>query len=155
MRLWSLHPRLLDRAALVAGWREGLLAQAVLAGKTKGYQRHPQLDRFRAGRDPEALIAGWLVPLADEAESRGYRFNRSLVVAQPAPPEFLTVTRGQLELEHGHLAAKLRVRDQEWLKTLAEPVPHPLFSLVEGPVEAWERAAPATDPEAPASVNVG
>jgi hypothetical protein len=29
---------------LVAVWREGLLAQAVLQGKTNGYKNHPQLD---------------------------------------------------------------------------------------------------------------
>lgn len=52
MRLWSLDPALLDRAALVAGWREGLLAQKVLAGQTKGYRNHPQLDRFKITSDP-------------------------------------------------------------------------------------------------------
>ncbi|WP_245703168.1 pyrimidine dimer DNA glycosylase/endonuclease V [Raineyella antarctica] len=41
MRLWSLHPSLLDRAGLGASWREGLLAQAVLAGRTRGYRNHP------------------------------------------------------------------------------------------------------------------
>ena len=30
MRLWSLHPAHLDQKGLVAWWREGLLAQAVL-----------------------------------------------------------------------------------------------------------------------------
>ena len=34
MRLWSIHPHQLDRAALVACWREALLAQAVIAGRT-------------------------------------------------------------------------------------------------------------------------
>lgn len=43
MRLWSLHPSILDRAALVAGWRKALLAHKVLAGGTRGYSRHPQL----------------------------------------------------------------------------------------------------------------
>jgi hypothetical protein len=46
MRLWSLHPRYLDAKGLVALWREGLLAQKVLAGLTKGYRHHPQLTRF-------------------------------------------------------------------------------------------------------------
>ena len=50
MRLWSLHPSLLDRAGLVALWREALLAQKVLTGTTKGYRHHPQLDRFRQTR---------------------------------------------------------------------------------------------------------
>jgi hypothetical protein len=43
VRLWSLHPSLLDRLGLVALWREGLLAQKVLLGKTNGYRFHPQL----------------------------------------------------------------------------------------------------------------
>jgi hypothetical protein len=29
-RIWSLHPKYLDARGLVALWREGLLAQAVL-----------------------------------------------------------------------------------------------------------------------------
>ncbi|HHX86201.1 MAG TPA: hypothetical protein GX694_12940 [Actinomycetales bacterium] len=47
MRLWSLHPDLLDRAALVAGWREGLLAQKVLRGLTTRLDAprpHPMFD---------------------------------------------------------------------------------------------------------------
>ena len=32
MRIWSLHPQHLDRQALIACWRETLLAQAVIAG---------------------------------------------------------------------------------------------------------------------------
>ena len=47
MRLWSVHPRHLDRQGLTACWREGLLAQKVLTGTTRGYRNHPQLTRFR------------------------------------------------------------------------------------------------------------
>jgi hypothetical protein len=36
MRLWTLHPKHLDQRGLVALWREALLAQAVLAGRTIG-----------------------------------------------------------------------------------------------------------------------
>ena len=35
MRLWSLHPRYLDRQGLTALWREGLLARAVHALKAR------------------------------------------------------------------------------------------------------------------------
>jgi hypothetical protein len=59
MRIWSVHPRYLDRQGLTAGWREGLLAQKVLTGTTKGYRNHPQLRRFRAAGDGAAL---WEVP---------------------------------------------------------------------------------------------
>lgn len=52
MRIWSVHPSLLDAKGLVACWRETLLAQKVLQGLTKGYTNHPQLDRFKASSDP-------------------------------------------------------------------------------------------------------
>ncbi|GAA2721038.1 pyrimidine dimer DNA glycosylase/endonuclease V [Cellulomonas aerilata] len=55
MRIWSLHPQYLDRQGLAAGWREGLLAQKVLTGTTKGYRNHPQLRRFRAAGDGAAM----------------------------------------------------------------------------------------------------
>ena len=35
MRLWSLNPKYLDTQGLLAVWREALLAQQVLRGKTK------------------------------------------------------------------------------------------------------------------------
>lgn len=38
MRLWTLHPKYLDPKGLVALWRETLLAQRVLAGRTRGYR---------------------------------------------------------------------------------------------------------------------
>ncbi|MEL4357601.1 MULTISPECIES: pyrimidine dimer DNA glycosylase/endonuclease V [unclassified Luteococcus] len=139
MRLWSLHPHLLDRAALVAGWREGLLAQKVLAGRTVGYRNHPQLDRFRATADPHAAIAAWLAGLHDEATSRGYRFDRTKLEALPCPPGSLTVTRGQLSAELGHLRAKVAVRQPTWLDVLDRAPAHPLFRVVDGEIEPWER----------------
>lgn len=36
MRIWSLHPKYLDSKGLIALWRESLLAQKVLMGKTSG-----------------------------------------------------------------------------------------------------------------------
>jgi Pyrimidine dimer DNA glycosylase len=57
MRIWSLHPQYLDRQGLTAAWREGLLAQKVLTGTTKGYRNHPQLRRFRAAGDGRAMDA--------------------------------------------------------------------------------------------------
>ncbi len=42
MRPWTVHPpRYLDVPGLVAVWREGHLAQAVLRGQTRGYRQHP------------------------------------------------------------------------------------------------------------------
>src|SRR3954452_11063876 len=83
MRIWSLHPRLLDGKGLVACWRETLLAQKVLAGETKGYRNHPQLQRFRATADQMAAIGAYLCGLDAEALNRGYSFNTSLILVQP------------------------------------------------------------------------
>jgi hypothetical protein len=66
MRLWSLHPRYLDRQGLTAAWREALLAQAVLAGRTRGYRSHPQLSRFAGLAEPVGAIGAYLEALADE-----------------------------------------------------------------------------------------
>lgn len=140
MRLWSLDPALLDRAALVACWREGLLAQAVLRGATRGYRSHPQLDRFKAVGDPEVGIATFLDALADEAGRRGYSFDRTRIAAASDPTLRLSVTAGQLALEFDHLRAKVTARDAGWLPRLDAARPHPLFDVVPGDREPWERA---------------
>ncbi|HEU4989423.1 MAG TPA: pyrimidine dimer DNA glycosylase/endonuclease V [Gemmatimonadaceae bacterium] len=141
MRLWSLHPSYLDPAGLVACWREGLLARAVLAGQTKGYKNHPQLDRFKAARAPLAAVDTYLAAICDEADRRGYRFDRSkLGTARVRKP--LTVTRGQLAFELAHLTKKVRERRPEWLAQMPDgrkPAPHPMFVAVAGGIEAWER----------------
>ncbi|KAE8763172.1 pyrimidine dimer DNA glycosylase/endonuclease V [Georgenia thermotolerans] len=70
MRIWSLHPRYLDRQGLTACWREGQVAH-----------------------------------------------------------------------EWGHLAAKLAARSPARAAAQRDVTPavHPLFVVVPGPVEAWER----------------
>lgn len=138
MRLWSLHPSLLDRAALVSCWREGLLAQRVLAGGTRGYTRHPQLERFRAVDEPLEAVGHYLTALRDEAVARGYRFDQTRVRRTDAAPPAIPVTRGQLEYELAHLRAKTAVRDPAW--TLPDvPTAAPSFVVVPGDVEPWER----------------
>src|SRR5678815_5980507 len=102
MRLWTLHPRYLDPKGLVACWREGLLAQKVLSGATRGYRNHPQLLRFRSARDPMSAIATFLHEIASEAERRGYQFDVRKI-ARSRGPEQIRETRGQLEYEWAHL----------------------------------------------------
>jgi len=141
MRLWTLHPRYLDPQGLVAAWREALLAQAVLAGATRGYRHHPQLARFQAQRDPSAAIAAFLAGLAAEAGRRGYHFDRARIGRRRFRGQ-IPETRGQLRQEWSHLNAKLRKRAPELARRwrgLTRPQPHPLFRIVPGPVRDWER----------------
>lgn len=140
MRLWSLHPKYLDAKGLVALWREGLLAQAVLAGQTRGYRHHPQLVRFQQTSNPCGYIAAYLEAVQAEAARRGYRFDASKI--GPAEnPERLSVTTGQLDYEWGHLGHKLQGRSPEWLVQLGpleRPESHPLFQVVSGAIADWE-----------------
>jgi hypothetical protein len=141
MRLWSLHPSLLDQKGLVALWREALLAQKVLRGKTKGYRFHPQLARFRQSRMPVTAISAYLWAVHDEANRRGYSFDASKIASR-RKLRLLPVTRGQLDYELSHLMAKLRQRDAEKYREvlrLREITPHPLFTVVAGDIEPWER----------------
>lgn len=148
MRIWSLHPRYLDRQGLTACWRETLLAQAVLEGATRGYTRHPQLERFRETPDAIGAIGDYLAVVAEEAAARDYRFDGSKVHQRSAIPVRIEVTRGQLALEWTHLLAKLAKRSpevaQRWA-SVAVPDPHPVFHLVDGPVASWERAVAIDD----------
>ena len=150
MRIWSLHPCLLDRRALVACWRETLLAQKVLRGLTRGYTNHPQLIRFRAHPQPLEAVAAYLSGLADEADARSYSFNRALIGAGKdnadenrtnensvgkngtnknctdkagssyASVALIPVPLGQLEYELAFLQHKVAGRDPEWEHRLSE-----------------------------------
>ncbi|MEM2459812.1 MAG: hypothetical protein DSO02_02580 [Hadesarchaea archaeon] len=144
MRLWSLSPKYLDARGLVALWREGLLAKGILEGRLKGYSKHPQLLRFRRYKDPPVLINAYLYQVYLEAERRGYKFDVSkikpLVLEKEVP-----VTRGQLGFEFLHLLEKIRKRDRKKFEEvkkvpLDKVEPHPVFKVVEGGIEEWEKS---------------
>lgn len=146
MRLWSVHPKYLDARGLVALWREGLLAQAVLRGRTNGYLRHPQLERFRAQASPLGALADYLRGVHAQAASRGYAFAGGKI-SRASGAGLIEVSRGQIEHEWNHLMAKLASRDPGMrgrLELVRRPRPHPLFRIVPGGIEKWEKGAPPT-----------
>ena len=141
MRIWSIHPKYLDSKGLIAVWRETLLAKKVLEDKTKGYKNHPQLHRFKIAKDSLNCISQYLAKVYQESLRRNYsfnkkKFNRNFNVSS------LTVTKGQLDFEVQHLKAKLKRRDpKKWkeIQVTAQFEPHPLFTVVPGSVESWEK----------------
>ncbi|MCO6427716.1 pyrimidine dimer DNA glycosylase/endonuclease V [Nitrosomonas communis] len=140
MRLWSIHPKYLDAKGLVALWREGLLAQNVLLGKTKGYKNHPQLIRFKITDNPSAAIAYYLKTVTEEADRRNYHFNKTKIIDLVFKDK-IPVTNGQVQYEFKHLLHKLKNRDPnlyEKFKNTTEIELHPLFDSVAGDVEDWE-----------------
>lgn len=143
MRLWSLHPKYLDAKGLVALWREGLLAQAVLAGKTRGYRQHPQLRRFSEAPTPERHIATYLRVVQAEGARRGYAFDARRIGSDVGTPGALEITEGQHEW--AHLRSKLAARAPGWLAQFDAtriPEPHPLFRTVAGEIADWEADRP-------------
>lgn len=148
MRLWSIHPKHLDQKGLTALWREALLAQAVLLGKTKGYKNHSQLIRFKEYKDPVAAIGKYLLEVQEQASIRGYNYNKDLIVKPNEKVEPKETTTKQLEFEIQHLLNKLYIRSKdpehilniELLLTGKYDIdPHPMFSVVEGDIEPWEK----------------
>ena len=141
MRLWSLHPRYLDARGLVALWREGLLARAVLRGKTRGYKNHPQLARFRAHPRPISAVNSYLSQVHAEAAARGYSFDASKLGPR-RQVRLIPVTAGQIKYEWKHLLQKLERRSPDvyrrWRKTDA-PRCHCLFRRIQGLPASWEK----------------
>lgn len=140
MRLWTLHPRHLDSRGLVALWREGLLARAVIFNKARGYRHHPQLIRFLRCGDPRRAIDAYLFVVLQEAKRRGFHFDgrkiRRAVLARKIP-----VRRGQVAYERSHLLVKLLQRDPEAARKLRRtlrPKINNVFKAVPGPTEPWE-----------------
>jgi hypothetical protein len=141
MRIWSIHPSYLDSKGLVALWREALLAKSVLENKTQGYRHHPQLDRFKNSMNPINAINQYLNTVYDEAVRRQFTFNRSKF-KKPNISIFLTVTEGQLMFEFDHLLSKLKDREinlYNKLKGTKTIIPHPMFKIVNGEIEKWEK----------------
>ena len=118
------------------------MAQAVLLERTRGYTHHPQLQRFRAVRNPQSAIAAYLRAVHDEAENRGYRFDVTKIGRLAKVVEVIPVSRRQIQYEWQHLQGKLSQRDPEWLRNLGKLrriAPHPMFVIVPGEIEPWEK----------------
>jgi hypothetical protein len=152
MRLWSIHPKYLDKAGLVACWREALLAQVVLEGKTKGYKNHPQLDRFKKCENPINMIGKYLLQIYFEGKARGYKFDDKKINSYIGELEYFPVTEGQLDFEFKHLQNKLWNRDKrQWHInakdserfsidiTVVQIESNSIFIVTQGKKESWEK----------------
>lgn len=141
MRLWSIHPKYLDKIGLVALWREALLARKVLEGKTIGYKNHPQLERFKNYENPLIAINTFLKYIYKEGINRGYKFD-SNKLDKKFTKDKIKVNSGQIEYEFSHLLNKLKTRDKDLynrFKNVKTIDPNPLFTTREGGIEEWEK----------------
>ena len=140
MRIWSLHPSLLDSKGLVALWRESLLAKNVLENKTKGYKFHPQLSRFKKNANSLNAINFYLQEIYFESQKRGFNFDFKKI-NQPIFQDKISLNSEQLKYEFNHLQNKLKTRDPRKFKENNQNnsiPPHPLFTIINGEIEDWE-----------------
>ncbi|MFP3950873.1 MAG: pyrimidine dimer DNA glycosylase/endonuclease V [Candidatus Bathyarchaeia archaeon] len=143
MRLWSIHPQYLDWMGLGGLWREGLLAQAVLLGKTEGWVNHPQLDRFKDHPQPVKAIGYYLIKIHEEATRRSYNYTLSKIQMPARDVKPISITDGQLVFEYKLLMDRLKIRTPEKFEDnkgmgISIPTPHPIFDVVSGPPGRWE-----------------
>ena len=143
MRLWTISFKYLDARGLLALWREALLAKNVLAGLTKGYKNHPQLDRFYAHENALEAVNAYLAEVYEEACARDYKFDAAKV------GEFdernlakIAVSRGQIEYDFAFLQEKLKSRDRvvyERNLSVKNIEIASIFEEVAGGIEPWEK----------------
>ncbi len=142
MRLWSFHPMHLDDPALRSVWRAGLEAIRQFRGERTWRGRDPHLERWRAHPTPVNALATYLHLIQEHATTRGARFQRPLIPGfSKLDSASIQVTSGQLALEWQIYLSHLRHRDIQTHEVVKEikPRPHPLFVVVAGEVESWER----------------
>lgn len=148
MRIWSIHPVYLDQLGLVALWRECLLAQQVLLGRTTGYKKHPQLLRFQQQHDPLAFLANYLHVICNTADALGYKFAREKITLPfEVSLDHIVVTRGQIAYEWQHFLRKAEMRSRHkflLLKELKDIKEHPSFCVIDGDIAAWEKNVNST-----------
>jgi len=87
------------------------------------------------------MVDVYLLGIYDEAVKRKFNFNRNKINSV-CSRKMITVTDGQLEYETKHLKRKLERRNHAFYIKIAKIVilkPHPLFRVIGGTVEAWEK----------------
>jgi hypothetical protein len=114
---------------------------------TKGWRNHHQLDRFKDHSEPISAIGYYLLVIHRESENRNYDFQRSKIRNPVEYVDKIDLTTGQLNYEAGILLERLQKRSPDtYLRILRLeenknfPMPHPVFRLVQGEVEPWEKS---------------
>jgi hypothetical protein len=121
-------------------------------GKIKTpYYNHPQVQRFKECKRPLDAIGRYLLEIYVEAEVRGYNFDSNKIKGKLSLIK-LIITKGQLAFEFKHLQKKLWDRGRKKYfenennikiycinETRSRIIPNPLFKVIDGEIESWEK----------------
>lgn len=131
MRMWSFHPKYLDPKGFVAEWRETLLARNVLKGLTKGWVKHPQLNRFRKAKDQIGFINRYLCVIYEDSVRRNYHFDKNKL-CDDLSNEVVEISKEDLLNEWNVYLNKIKKRSNKLYKTMKYikiPELHPCFII--------------------------
>lgn len=148
MRIWSFHPKYLDKQGLSRAINEGIAGNKALRKTGEGYppswEKHSQLERFKTTAIPGIYSQLYLDRLfMIKYNSWMLETNQEPFfddIENPYPK--LKVTIGQLKYEWQRYLKKISKRSPklyEELKSIELPEPHPLFNIIDGDVESWEK----------------
>lgn len=132
MRLLSIHPKYLDKHALIALWREGLLAQKALSDGASVGKDSVHLVNFKNKANPVRAIGSYLSFVAAEGAKQGCRLNHERILHPNFDNGFMEADAEQMVVEFEQLKARLKMRDKPKFKTLKDMrkiEANPVFNL--------------------------
>ena len=135
MRLWTIHPKYLDRQGLVALWREGIGALRELerpVERKSNYYKHPQLTPFKNSSQSIPFLKQYLFYVYLEAVNRGYKFNLTkLNMTKYDMKCGIELSTKQIKFEYVHLKDKLMNRRS---KLFLRRLPNNFYNMSVNPV---------------------
>lgn len=154
MRLWSLHPKYVDRVGVVAMWNEGLQGLDSTLGAGKMHKNHPQKQRFKCyGKEYEAAyLVQYLLHLVYIRDDINFNpdllFKRVRLMNKLYITTFIydgiPISTKQVAYEQWWLYESIRGRSLNKAISLLSTKTvdldlHPLFYKVPGEIENWEK----------------
>lgn len=130
MRIWLVHPELLDRMGFLGMWREAIMAKNALTRERHGYQNHPALNIFKNTPWPVQAVNTYLHHLFKESINRGYNFNQKYL-SDSLSEKKITISKDELTEDFNELQKRLseRAPDKYRENLGAEVIAHPLFEV--------------------------
>ena len=141
MRIWSFHPQYLDPTGLSRLINESIAGYRALTNAPGDYPpnwtKHPQIERWRGRADDLQRYILFCLDVWTQQKLCRIDIMSELV----EPWQSMHVNDAQLAYEWRHYLTKLQKRNLELYDSLLGAVPkaHPMFQIVTGPIEKWER----------------
>jgi hypothetical protein len=160
MRLWSFHPRYLDNIGLSRAINESISGYKALEDWQRdqkqivplhdneyppSWKNHSQLVRFKIDDGDKHLQDYIDVVLSCYVDRKLKSYNSKTIrfmTAHLYHLRQLTVTNEQLLYEWQHYLKKIQKRSPKLYEEyilINTPIAHPLFKVVSGEIESWEK----------------